>query len=106
MSVFKLSRKRKKQYKKDLGIFYNNNITREDWEWFYFKRRVDVRCMHTILGCPTNGEIDKKTGMWITFEEPIQNYIDDDILLEWYKKHYPNDKLAHHYCKQNRNKWY
>ena len=37
--------------------------------------------------------------------EPIKNHINDDILLEWYKKHYPEDKLSHHYCKQNRKMW-
>jgi hypothetical protein len=103
MTYIKLSRKRKKQYKKDAGVLYKPS--REDWEWFYFKRRVEIRCMYTILGCQDAGEIDKKTGKWITYDIPKQNYVDDDVLLEWYKKHYPNDKEAQMYCKQNRNKW-
>ena len=42
---FKLSRKRKKQYKKDLG--YNSDILfslykqKEYWEWFYFRKSGD-----------------------------------------------------------------
>lgn len=76
----------------------------EEWEWFYFRRRVEVNSMFTILGCTEYGEINKITGKWVTYETPIEKHIDNDILLSWYKKHYPDDKLAHHYCKQNRMK--
>ena len=141
---FKLSRKRKKQYQKDLAIAfykhwykmlgesiengeylkavgcgllvsanfrrlmkteysYRNNVY--EWEWLYFRRRVEVNSMFTILGCPDNGEIDKESGKWIRYDKPKENYVDDDILLEWYHKYYPDDKLSHHFCKQNRNKW-
>lgn len=79
---FKLPRKRKKQYKKNHSKIY---YSKEYYEWFYFRRRVEVRGMEVILNYPktsTNKE-----------------------LLEWYQTHHPNDKLAHHYCKQNRHKW-
>ena len=115
---FKLSRKRKKKYKKDVSKFYTkhfqkcavvaiaNKKTEEaiascalsivsprrfecmavmdkcHWEWFYFRRRVEIRGTEVALDNPT-----------------------DEYLLIWYKKHYPEDKLAHHYCRQNRNKW-
>lgn len=140
----KLSRKRKKKYKKDLvsshrkyfinemiksisnndfdsallcelilninfkklsKILFSLNNNVKSWEWFYFKRRVEVQCMYTILGCQDTGYIDKQTGKWIRYDKPKENYVNDEILLNWYKKHYPNDKLAHHYCKQNRIKY-
>ena len=145
MAKFKLNRKRKKEYKKDLvkafykhwnealgksfdkGDFiagigchlltsadykkvmksewsYRNNVY--DWEWLYFRKRVKVRGMCTIKNSPDTGEIDEETGIWIRFDKPKENYMDDDMLLEWYKKYYPNDKLSHHFCKQNRNKWH
>ena len=147
MKRFKLSRKRKKQYKKDLANHHvkyfaghlkdaavENNIgkglacylvlsgslrdmralgdslykiynTQAHWEWFYFQRRVEVSSMFTVFNCPDNGYIDKETGKWIRYEVPIQNSMTNEELLEWYKEHYPEDKLAQHYCMQNRTMW-
>lgn len=120
MAKFKLSRKRKKRYKKDVGLFYFNHFVecmlkgiedqnvesvlasslivsrgprglqgmsdimmcKCDWEWFYFRRRVEVRCAEVFVDNPTN-----------------------ENLLKWYKEHYPEDKLSHHYCMENRHKW-
>lgn len=84
VSKFRLPRKKKKQFKKD-DFLFKLHYNKECWEWFYFKRRIEVRCMEVILKYPAKAN--------------------DDELLEYYKKHYPNDKLAHHYCRQNRHKW-
>lgn len=78
---FKLPRKKKKEYLKKYSrryrlLFYN----KAEWEWYYFRRRVEVRCMKVIINYP---ELASK-----------------EELLKWYKEHYPNDKLAHHYVKQ------
>lgn len=84
---FKLSRKRKKQYKKDLPKYlWPLWYSKEDWEWFYFRRRVEVRCMEVIM-----------------FDYPRIAYSTE--LLQYYKTNYPNDKLAHMYCMQNRHKY-
>jgi len=119
---FKLSRKRKKKYKKDLAIafckhwlnayknsekstvklgsvlllntsFYNItqtqyelNNSKENWEWFYHKHRVEVRNMRVIINYPIIATIEE--------------------LSEWYKINCPNDKLAQHYLNQNLYKWH
>lgn len=85
MSKFKLPRKRKKQYKKDNYPFFSTWFYKESWEWFYFKRRVEVRCLEVIMKYP-----DK---------------VGNEELLEWYKEYYPNDKLSHSYCIQNRHRF-
>jgi len=78
---FKLSRKRKKQYQKDCKKYnYPYFLTKSYWEWFYFKRRVEVRGMSVIILYP--------------------KIATENELLNWYKKYYPKDKLAQHYCKQ------
>jgi hypothetical protein len=82
---FKLPRKKKKQYKKDNSVFFDIQRDKNNWEWFYFRKRVEVRNMEVILLYP-----EKAT---------------DEQLLDWYKTHYPNDKLSHMYCIQNRHKW-
>lgn len=82
--MFKLPRKKKKQYKKD-NPFYNIQRDKENWEWFYFKRRVEVRGMAVIIDYP--------------------NVLSDEQLLNWYRTYYPNDKIAQHFCRQNKNKW-
>ena len=85
MRVFKLPRKKKKQYKKDNPIFYNIQRDKANWEWFYFKRRVEVRNMEVIIDYP--------------------NILTNEQLLNWYITNYPNDKIDHMYCLQNRHKW-
>lgn len=85
MRKFKLPRKLKKKYQKDASVFYNCWRSKESWEWFYHKRRIEIRCMEVILTYPqiaTNKQ-----------------------LLEFYQKNYPNDKTSHMLCNQNRNRW-
>jgi hypothetical protein len=100
----KLSRKRKKKYKKILkkvGISYSHMKNKEEWEWFYFRRRIEVRCMEVILSYP---EYNIETGKY-EFDPKLRIDSTNEELLEWYKKYYPNDKLSHHCCKENRHKW-
>ena len=100
MKQFKLSRKRKKQYKKFCGIFWNCWNNKERWEWNCFERRVQVRCMEII----TYPYYNKETNEY-EFDPSLYKPATNVQLLERYKKWYPNDKLAHHYCKQNRHRW-
>ncbi len=95
---FKLPRKKKKKYKKDCWFPI---IKKEEWEWYFFRRRVEVRCMEVILTYPNyNVEIGK-----YEFDPKLRVDATNEQLLEWYKKYYPNDKFSHHYCKENRHKW-
>lgn len=51
MSKFRLSRKAKKQYKKD-NIVFNAHWSfkrKANWEWFYHKQRVIDRYKHIYL---------------------------------------------------------
>ena len=102
---FKLSRKRKKQYKKDLG--YNSDILfslykqKEYWEWFYFRKRVEIRCIKIILNSPN---YNRETNTY-EFDPKLAKPATKEELLAWYKKYYPNDKEAHSYCLQNLNRW-
>jgi hypothetical protein len=94
----KLPRKSKKKFKKDCPY---SQIDKYSWEWFYFKRRVEVRCMEVTLLYPkydieqNKYEFDPKNAKIATNEQ----------LLAFYKEHYPNDKIAHCFCMQNRHKW-
>lgn len=101
MANFKLPRKAKKKYKKDNPIFYNCSREKERWEWFYFRRRVEVRCMEVILTYP---EYNKETGKY-EFDPKLAKPATNEQLLAYFKKHYPNDKLSHHFCRQNRHRW-
>ena len=78
---FKLSRKRKKQFKKDcypfFNAYYNSDVRKENWEWFYFKERVEIRGMSVIV----------------------------DNVEKWYNDNYPDNKQVKHYLNQNLKKW-
>jgi len=80
--IFKFPRKLKKKIKK-----LPSWVTTKEWlEWYLFPKRIDVRAMEICITYPEN---------------PATN----EQLLAWYQKYYPNDRLAHHFCKQNRHKW-
>ncbi len=59
--------------------FAKGPIYVEIYEDVFFKDRVRIRSMDCIFGYPPN-----------------------DVLISWYETHYPDDKLAIHYCNQNR----
>ena len=129
MKKFKLPRKKKKQYIKDLIDYpcayfkvlksrfnfkvprrdvkkitqsiYNCYKSKNDWELFYFERRIDVRCKEIILTYPDYDKITKKYEFDPSLAKPATN----EQLLAYYKEYYPNDRLAHHYCRQNRHKY-
>jgi len=82
---FKLPRKKKKKFKKDCYPHFKSYYNKECWEWFYFKRRVEVRNMEVIINYP--------------------DIISNTELLSWYEENCPNDKLAKMFCLQNRHKW-
>lgn len=124
----KLSRKRKKKFKKDLYQYLHKDIIEnlsfeprritdkelndcyvafgsvEYWNWIYHRKKVEVQSMYVIFNEPYKGEVNKETGIWEKYEDPIKNSCSNEELLAWYKKHYPNDKLSHHWCKANRLK--
>lgn len=88
MVKFKLSRRRKKQWKKDdicYGAHAYGPQAKCSWEWFYFRKRVEIRGMEIIVEYP--------------------KIISSEELLKIYQDCYPNDKLAHTYCKENRHRW-
>jgi len=97
---FKLSRKRKKEFKKILEKG-GDSYSKENWEWYFFRRRVEVRSMEVILTYP---DYNIETGKY-EFDPKLRIDATNEQLLKWYKKYYPIDKLAHHYCKENRHKW-
>lgn len=105
MIKFRLSRKRKKQYKKDLccnrGPLSSLYSKKEYWEWFYFKRRVEIRCIQCILNYPLYNRETNTYEFDINLVKPATK----EELLSWYKKRYPNDKEAQSYCLQNLNPW-
>jgi len=47
---FKLSRKKKKQYQKDIYPFFKSSYNKECYEWFYFKRKVIIKGMVSLFG--------------------------------------------------------
>ena len=86
MYKFRLPRKLKKVYKKTNKYGkYKMRISRAEWEWLYFRRRVEVRCIEIVAEYP--------------------KILSSDELLAWYKKYYPDDKESQMYARQNVNKW-
>ncbi len=78
----KLPRKFKKWIKKTTPSW----VTSKEWlEWYLFPRRIDVRAMEVCLFYPRIATSSE--------------------LFSWYKEHYPDDKLAQHFSKQNLHKW-
>ena len=98
---FKLPRKKKKDFKKRGHMWKYYLSSKCNWEAVMFPRRIDVRCMEIILTYP---KLNMGTVEW-EFDPNIANPATNEQLLSWYKEHYPNDKLAQHYCIQNRHKW-
>jgi hypothetical protein len=66
-----------------------------------FRRRVEVRCMEVILTYP---KYSKETNEY-EFDPKLAVKATNEQLLAFYKEHYPDDKLAHHFCKQNRHRY-
>lgn len=107
--AFRLSRKRKKIFKKKnlwAKYSYSKGITLcQNWEYYYFEKRVVVRSMFVIKNSPDYGHIDKDSGLWIRYKEPLINSYTIEDLKKWYKKNYPNDNEPIHYLNQNFIKW-
>lgn len=83
---FKLSRRRKKQYKKDLGTpVLGFRYTKCNWEWYYYRTRVEVRCLEVMLQYP--------------------RLVDQAELLTWVQAHAPQNRAALHYARQHRHRW-
>jgi len=78
MKKFNVPRKLKKKFKKDSPASY---LSKENWEWFYHKKRVVINGMKYIIKYP--------------------EIASDEEVLEWYLKHYPNDSTTLNYCRQN-----
>lgn len=92
---WKLPRKLKKK------IPYHKRSNKYWFEYYFFSRRLDVNAMEVCLTYP---KWDKEKHEY-EFDPKLFKRATNEQLLEWYKKHYPNDKLAHHFCKQNRHRW-
>ena len=122
MKKFRLGRKRKKKFKKDLENKNYPRIIRKDkslmkklrkdilsgygtllqkYQIFYFDERLWVRAMSVVLGYP---EYNLETGEW-SFNPKLAKPLSSEKMVEWYTKHYPSDKIKIHYAKQNFNKW-
>jgi len=101
MIKFKMPRKMKKRLKKSYQYPFLCRTEKAQWEWFFFRKRVEVRCMEVILTYP---KYDKEKKEY-EFDPKLAVPATNEQLLEFYKKYYPDDKLSHHYCKQNRHRW-
>jgi len=84
--MFKLPRKKKKKYKKDDPFFNahwtnaDNATKRSNYEWFYNRRKVEIRSMLVILDYP--------------------RVVSKEELSAWYLEKYPNDTQAQHITRQ------
>jgi hypothetical protein len=84
---WRLSRKRKKQFKKDCGIYkshYENCILSDlfkNWEWQYHKERVTMRFLRVIIKYPS--------------------IVSESSITLWYIKHYGKQSKYSKYYFQN-----
>ena len=101
---FKLPRKRKKRFKKDRYVksFKNYGGLYCVWRNYYSPELSMVQAMGVVLGQP---DLDLDTMKW-SFPQSEAKSLSSKELYEWYKEHYPNDKLKQHYSKQNIFKYY
>jgi hypothetical protein len=79
MTKWRLSRKRKKQFKKDVGV-YHRIFTRQPhffnhWENYYHKNRVWMRNMKVIITYPYISS-DEETTLWFinTYKNQSNQY--------------------------------
>jgi len=91
MVGFRLPRKTKKRYKNQdplYGAHWTNagsaHYRKCNYEWFYKRRMVEVRCMLVIINYPAVATRDE--------------------LAAWYGEHYPGDKYVQHIIRTMRIK--